>query len=154
MKDKVLTIEQMQELKELGIDITGASMKWAPKVRWDENGEKREVYGYILDINYTPIGAPFWKTEDGKDTIPTFTLQDILDMLPQGFYLEENTTSLDKKAFLQINKTTSGGYNIAYEQSWDEDGKLEIKMHGQQVNTSLLQAAFKMLKWCKQNQYM
>ena len=75
-------------------------------------------------------------------------------MLPQGFYLEENTTSLDKKAFLQINKTTDGAYNIAYEQSWDENGKLEIKMHGQQVNTSLLQAAFRMLIWCKQNNYM
>ena len=80
MKDRVLSIEQMQELKELGIDITSASMKWAPKVRWDENSEKREVYGYILDINYTPVGAPFWETEDGKDTIPTFTLQDIIDL--------------------------------------------------------------------------
>lgn len=59
MGKQVLSIEQMQELKELGIDINSASMKWAPKLRWDENGEKREVYGHILDINYEPVGAPF-----------------------------------------------------------------------------------------------
>ena len=44
MEKQVLSIEQMQELKELGIDITSASMKWVPKLRWDENGEKKEKY--------------------------------------------------------------------------------------------------------------
>lgn len=152
MKDKVLTIEQMQELVVLGVDTSTASMCWFPMTLSDENNQP-VTKSYFLGIHHNGCKL-YWNTNDGREPIPTFTVHDILDMLPQGFYLEENTTSLDKKAFLQINKTTDGGYNIAYEQSWDEDGKLEIKMHGQQVNTSLLQAAFNMLIWCKQNHYM
>ena len=133
MENQVLTIEQMQELIDMGIDVSKASMYIS------EYGEiVSNVKICERDINWSP----------------TFTLQDLLDMLPQGFYLEQNTTSLDKKVFLQINKTAGGGYSIAYEQSWDEDGKLKIKMHGQQLNDSLLEAAFNMLKWCKQNNYI
>lgn len=138
MKEQVLSIKQMQELKELGIDITSASMKWAPKVRWNENGEKREVYGHILDINYTPVGAPFWETVDGKDTIPTFTLQDILEIIKKKVL--EKDLSLDLELNLinnQFQLTKEVDYRL-----YTSDGK------------TLLQSAFQMLKWCKQNNYI
>lgn len=136
MEKQVLTIEQMQELQELGLDTIKASMYWVKSIT---SGSIWELSPVKPDFGFEWI----W--------ISTFTLQDILDILPQGFYLEKNTTSLDKKVFLQINKTAGGGYSIAYEQSWDEDGKLKIKMHGQQLNDSLLEAAFNILKWCKLN---
>lgn len=148
MNNQVLLIEQMQELIDMGIDTSSASCIW---------------------YNFADLGFALMFLNDGRESltiekmkenhgaenvIPAFTLQDILDILPQGFYLEKDTTSLDKKVFLQINKTAGGGYSIAYEQSWDEEGKLKIKMYGQQLKDSLLEAAFNMLKWVKQNNYI
>lgn len=143
MEKQVLSIEQMQELKELGIDITSASMKWAPKLRWDENGEKREVYGHILDINYTPVGSPFWKTMDGKDTIPTFTLQDIIDMLPKRITISSNGVA-------QLMFNNEG----VLEYHYIEYGELCASYHYTRPGTHLLDSAFDMLKWCKQNNYI
>lgn len=37
MKDKVLTIEQMQELVALGIDTSKASMIWNPHWVYEQN---------------------------------------------------------------------------------------------------------------------
>lgn len=139
MKEQVLSIEQMQELIKLGINTSKASMCW-------------NTYDSFLIENNSDLKDAFNYSDD--DWVPTFSIQDILEILPQSFYVEKNTTSLSKKAFLQINKTLGRGYSIAYEQSWDEDGKLKIKMHGQQLNKSLLEAAFNMLKWCKENNYI
>lgn len=146
MEKQVLTIKQMQELIELGIDITSASMKWAPKLRWDKNGDNREVYGYILDINYTPVGAPFWDTMDGKDTIPTFTLHDIINILPQ--YIEDNEYELRVKK----DEVTYESYD-AYDEMGNSFVLIDYSIYNDECNT-ILDCAFEMLKWCIKEKYI
>lgn len=155
MNNQVLSINQCRELVALGLDMSDASMCyiWMSQDSADrylipnnDEGLKDTIIYSIVDN----LGV----SEKDINVMPTFTLQDILDKLPQGFYLEKNTTSLDKKVFLQINKTAGGGYNIAYEQYWDENGKLKIKMYGRQLAESLLEAAFNMLKWGIENKYI
>lgn len=157
MNNQVLSIEQMQKLIELGIDTSKASAFYYPN--YGDYYNHPITKKYVRDIKgYNPypsfVNGDRTLKDLNPDLFPTFTLQDILEILPQSFYVEKNTTSLDKKAFLQINKTAGGGYSIAYEQSWDKDGKLKMRMHGQQLNTSLLEAAFELLKWVKLNNYM
>ena len=151
MEKQVLSIEQMQELKELGIDITSASMKWAPKLRWDENGEKREVYGHILDINYTPIGAPFWETMDGKDTIPTFTLQDIINLLPH--YIEDKEIGrFDYELRVKKDGVIYESYDV-YDELGDSFVLNDYNIYDDECKT-ILDCAFKMLKWCINEGYI
>lgn len=65
MSKQVLSIEQMKHLKELGVDISKASMCW-------------------VCLNSEPYLSFYNKKYPHKDkkVIPAFTLQDILDLLP------------------------------------------------------------------------
>ena len=74
MSKQCLDIEQMRHLHELGINSSKASMCWA---KFDgEQGynillpKDEELFEALVVINY----------------IPTFTLQDILDILPKGYF--------------------------------------------------------------------
>lgn len=104
MKNQVLSIEQMQELIELGIDTSKASMYIS------DDGE------LISNVKICELGL---------DWTPTFTLQDILEMLPKPCYI--NCIDND---FYQCEITTENG-------SASTNGTLPLK------------AAFNMLKWCK-----
>lgn len=115
MNNQVLSIEHTQELIELGIDTSNASMCWAKCARINSNKEW-ESYWH-LQLNEESHGT----------TVPTFTLQDILEILPKPCYL--NCIDND---FYQCEITTENG-------SATTNG------------TSPLNAAFNMLKWCKQN---
>lgn len=112
MKDQVLSIEQMQELIDMGIDVSNASMCW------NYNDEKSY---WALVINYTH--SPYIEGE----IVPTFILQDILEILPKPCYIN----CIDKD-FYQCEVTTNYG-------SSSSNGE-----------TPLI-AAFNMLKWCKLN---
>lgn len=80
MSKQVLDIEQMKHLNELGLDTSKASMCLA---KFDgEQGynillpKDEELFEALVVINY----------------IPTFTLQDIIDLLPsniEGYYIEK-----------------------------------------------------------------
>ena len=77
MKNQVLSIEQMKHLKELGIDTSKASMKWIyPECSHiiGGNGE------YELEINSFNVF---------DDDIPTFTLQNILEILPKAIWVRD-----------------------------------------------------------------
>lgn len=77
MEEQVLSIKQMKELEELGIDTSNASMFWH---------------------NYNTYSNPKWEvccTPDVRD-IPTFTLQDILIMLSKLGLFYPNLTRKDK----------------------------------------------------------
>lgn len=65
MSKQVLSIEQMQHLKELGVDISKAYMCW-------------------VCLNSAPYLSFYSKKYPHEDTkvISAFTLQDILDLLP------------------------------------------------------------------------
>ena len=65
MKDQVLSVSQCRELISLGLNMENASMCWII----EENGEHQLTFN-------RPICD--------KELLPTFTLQDILEMLPKS----------------------------------------------------------------------
>lgn len=70
-----------------------------------------------------------------RDIVPAFTLQDILEMLPTH------------KTFSEYNKT----YNRCWVRLCSPEND---NIHTELSNESLLEASFKMLKWCKQNNFI
>ena len=138
MNEQVLTIEQMQELIALGVDTSKASMCWFPMMELDEN-MKPVVKSHFIGVNTIDFDS-YWNTIEGKNTIKTFTLQDILEMLPREvkehhFILEDNCDEWDMYYFLSVPDK-------------------QISTIGNITGKTLLEAAFTMLKWCKQNNYI
>lgn len=119
MEDQVLSRDQMQELKELDIDTNYGSMYWH---------------------NYNTDSDPQWELCSSADVgdITTFTLQDILEMLPSySITYDKYTNGLDK-----------------YEIKVDIPENQHYITHIARSSKSLLKAAFKMLKWCKQYNFI
>lgn len=117
MKEQVLSIEQMQVLIDLGIDVSKANAYYALCAGGDYKLYFRDKY------------------IDCDNCTPTFTLQDILEMLPS----------------YQIWDSKKYGYKCGINslQCIDADGHLYTE-----YGTTPLEAAFNMLKWCKQNNYI
>ena len=126
MKNQVLSIEQMQKLKELGVDINKASMCYISKYPSCDFDDGDSIVVVSKDFNkrlYNEFG-------------PAFTLQDIVELLPytfDNFYL---------KIYRGINM-----YYFIYESINSEDDIIE------KGNTPLL-AAYNMLIWVIENGYL
>jgi len=126
MKNQVLSIEQMQKLKELGVDINKASMCYISKYPSCDFDDGDSIVVVSKDFNkrlYNEFG-------------PAFTLQDIIELLPytfDNFYL---------KIYRGINM-----YYFIYESINSEDDIIE------KGNTPLL-AAYNMLIWVAENGYL
>lgn len=72
MKDQVLSVEQMQRLMELGVDVSKASMCY---VFFESDGSK---YADIVvhDESCYEMAC--------MNPMPTFTLQDMIELMPYG----------------------------------------------------------------------
>lgn len=81
MSKQVLSIEQMQHMKELGVDTSKASMYWVRLVRLPnvKNKEKEVLIDWFLDLQKEHMHVGY----DEYECFPTFTLQDVLDLLPK-----------------------------------------------------------------------
>lgn len=124
MNNQVLNISQMKYLAEIGVDTSKASMCWIKNTDGDETENK-----YMLSVHNE------WCHEMScLSPIPTFTLQDILDMLPK--YVDNYP--------LRINIA-----NIWVEYSIVTDGALQ---HNglMTCGLTLIEAAFTMLCRLKQ----
>lgn len=137
MNEQVLTIEQMQELIALGIDTSKASMCWFPMMEIDEN-MKPVVKSHFIGVNTIDFDS-YWNTIEGQNTIKTFTLQDVLSLLPYSI-------STTRPSYLSILPLRDGGWYIRYSRMECDEKSTDGK--------TLLEAAFHMLKWCKQNNYI
>lgn len=138
---KVLSIEQMNQLKEFGVDTSKASMA----IYNIYAGEKKEYD--ILSSN----GAFSEKQEHDRfgygihnivafDKKPVFTLQDIIELLPGKLIYEESNLYL---TFENIDNE----YGFCYVAC---DYEVRIYFN----NTDILQAAFEMLVWVAENGYL
>lgn len=140
MKGQVLSIEQIQELIDLGIDVSNSVIgwfKWNNENTWyllnETVAQRREKVETIIENNC--VYEDDYKSY--KYTfIPTFTLQDILEMLPDNIIDKDGYTRI-QMILPQDNKEVI----IAYD---------NIK----QFSGSWLKAAFQMLKWIKENKYI
>lgn len=131
MEKQVLSREQMQVLIDMGIDVSNASMCFIIY----EDGDYEvgtEDLAATLSLDYTI-----------EKTTPTFTLQDILEMLPDSIL---GSTKQIKTVEFKLSTRGSKVYYIQdnFNQQW-------LKCTN---GNTLLEAAFNMLKWCKENKYI
>ena len=137
MKDQVLSIDQMRHLRDLNIDTSKASLYWV-----------RRCHGYKIDDNST--GEWFLSLQKefqvigfmSYEVIPTFTLQDLLNILPSRIYSKSyEIYSLRIDRYLD-------DWEIYYKTTEDSDGsKLSTPIYGD----TLLEAAYEMLCYLAEN---
>lgn len=129
MSKQCLDIEQMQHLKELGVDISKAY--WSRVVRLKEDSDSKSIPVSSNDSGLCLI-------TENVEKIPIFTLQDILDLLP---------TTVDDDYRLYIDKGLvlwAVGYVDAVSEEIYEDFR----------QRDLIDAAYEMLCWCIENGYI
>ena len=89
MKDQVLSIEQMQKLKELGVDVSNASMRYYII----SSGKSCDGYvgeSIVLEMSDNHIHH--------ISDVPTFTLHDMIELMPNAVKIE------DEEYYLIIDK--------------------------------------------------
>ena len=126
MSKQCLSIEQMQHLKELGVDTSKANVYWHNVVKFEK---KKTVNEWILSLSSS---VPLM-----MKTIPTFTLQDILDLLP---------ATVDDDYRLYIDKGLvlwTVGYVDAVSEIYEVFRERD-----------LIDAAYEMLCWVIENGYL
>lgn len=131
MEKKIcLSIEQMQRLKELGVETKDASMCWV-----------RDPEGHY----YLTVHDESCYEMSFMNPAPAFTLQDMLDKLPKRFQFKMDG-NCGRYCDLEIQKLFSG-WNIMYtELGYDVVYLIESE--------SLLGGAFDLLVWLAKEGYL
>lgn len=123
MKNQVLTIEQMKELIQLGIDVSSASMCWLMQ------GSDFEDKVYMLALHDE------WCYEHAcLNPIPTFTQQDVLNILRDKY---EGSNFSYSNTYLKLVATWLKGDDIFHK-----------TYNG---GESILQVLFDILVFCAKN---
>lgn len=127
MKEQVLTIEQMHHLKELGVDTSKGGIYW---VRF-------RAYNWFLSLH----------TDESLEVVPTFTLQDILDLIPKNIIT--NDYHRDRVRFVADFSENKIGYAYSYETC----GEISFYKEFCWID-KLIDAAYEMLCWCIKEGYI
>lgn len=129
---KVLSIEQMKHLQELGLDTSDASMYWA-RVSHGSRVDDKSKGKWFLSLHKGFQTCGFISYE----SIPTYTLQDILGKLP--CFIGNQVLTIQKLAdsytCLYIEPYTRSMINIT-------------------ESKEPIDAAYDMLCWCIENGYV
>lgn len=133
MKEQVLSIKQMEHLKELGVDTSKASCFW-----YFDDKEDYLFWGQCT----TPSG------------VPTLTLQDMLEMMPGS--IESDNILYHFESLKLGSSTYSIGYKGIVDETVDENGDEinRIKYHILLWNKNLLTCAYEMLCWLAENGHL
>ena len=134
MKDQVLSVEQMQKLKKLGIDDSKAKIYWVRQTNSSKcNDPINGKYFLSLSKGDKLMRCGFITYE----TTPTFTLQDMIELMPNNVKYE------GKSYYLSIDKKFVG-----YIDDIDvEDCVLES-------DSNILENTYKVLVWLAENKYI
>lgn len=129
---QALSIEQMKHLKELGLDTSDASMYWA-RVSHGSRVDDKSKGKWFLSLYKEFQTCGFISYE----SIPTYTLQNILDKLPCFIGNEVLTMQklADSYTCLYIEPYTRSMINIT-------------------ESKEPIDAAYDMLCWCIENGYV
>lgn len=131
MKNQVLSIEQSKHLNELGIDTGIASIYWARRCHGsDIRDESKGKWFLSLDDKFMIVGFTYY------EVVPTFTLQDIIELLPDEIKIGKELYKLNICPLREH-------WCISY------DGVIDNIMVKR--DKSILEAAYKMLVWCINN---
>lgn len=129
MKNQVLSIEQMQKLKELGVDVSKASMCYIGKYPSCDFDDGDSIVVVSKDFNkrlYNEFG-------------PAFTLQDIIELLPTTIHTDGGLF------YLTIMRTCIFYYFI-----YEDDNRILNK----EFDDCIMQSAYEMLVWVAENGYL
>lgn len=138
MSKQVLDMEQAMRLKELGLDTSKASMCYRRKTH-DFRG-KEKIGRWSLAINQPIIVANF----ETYETVPTFTLQDILDILPKEMTDKDGYKFVLKIEYGLLSRVWHIGYYY-----------YDVASHGNLYSgDNLIDTVYKMLCWCIKNGYI
>lgn len=137
MKSKqVLDMHQMQHLQELGLKLKETMMYWARCV--DYNPRAATHYGkWVLmkGNNAQTVGLMYW------EFIPTYTLQDVLNALPES--IDEYCLIIDMTfGVIRYDNLTKRNNPILKETYFNDEDKY------------LIDAAYELLVWCIKNGYI
>ena len=132
MKNQVLSIEQMRKLKELGVDISKASMHflYMPTAK--------SIMSGVYEVDDEP--EVFVSQNGMNHEHPTFTLQDIIELLTDDV----------QKAIVFINNEEY--FVKCYEIKYDEENVFKI-IYFDNIK-QLLNACYEMLIWVAENEYL
>ena len=132
MKNQVLSIEQMRKLKELGVDTSKASMHflYMPTAK--------SIMSGVYEVDDEP--EVFVSQNGMNHEHPTFTLQDIIELLTDGV----------QKAIVFINNEEY--FVKCYEIKYDEENVFKI-IYFDNIK-QLLNACYEMLIWVAENGYL
>lgn len=137
MKKQVLSIEQMRHLQELGVDTSKASMCWS-YMQSKERPDMTTEECLMIAIGDTPTES----MDFIEVIVPTFTLQDIIELLPPVIHY----CTGENLALYTIHFAKE--WMIAYGSGCD------VYAEYFKAKDSLLDAAYNMLCWCAENGYL
>ena len=125
MKSKqVLDVQQMQHLQELGLDTSNASMCWIKDTEGNRHLSVHDEYCYEASF---------------MNPIPTYTLQDVLDAMPEYIYDSTEQYLLEINMFFKY---------IRYSRFNDVLTKRNFD------RTPIIDAAYELLVWCIENKFV
>lgn len=134
MSKQVLSIEQMQHLEEFGVDTSNANFYWHRTKslnNYNDWDEWKLHYGVLrLVRGFTIINCQY---------VRTFTLQDILDLLP---------TEINKDGhsyYIEMYRNQERYYLAYY---WLDNLLISLN------EVEFIDAAYEMLCWCAENGYV
>lgn len=132
MSKQVLSIEQMQHLQELGLGLKETILVWSRFMLG-----KTPISDWEIAYNHSAI-------TDNSQTIPAYTLQDMLDALPKDISKDGFTWYASLYIDFENNR-------IAYGNT-DRYG-FEI-YHETMIENELIDAAYSMLCWAIEQGYV
>lgn len=139
MKNQVLSIEQMQKLKELGVDTSKASMCYISKYPSCDFDDGDSIVVVSKDFNkrlYNEFG-------------PAFTLQDIIELLPAKIQRNTEYDLTIYKDFLLYS--CQGNNQFAACRPLIVFNAVELFTD---IEIGLIGAAYEMLIWVAENGYL
>lgn len=141
MSKQVLDIQQMQHLKELGLELKKSLLYWARCV--DNNPRAATHYGKWILIkgnNAQTVGLMQW------EFIPAYTLADIIEMLPSN--IEDSLFYYRLEMGKENEPGTIDEYTVEYRTN-SGDTLYRVRKTG-----NLIDAAYETLCWCLENKYI
>ncbi len=133
---KVLSIEQMTKLKELGVDTSKASLHYVylPTAR--------SIFNETDELESEP--TLFACNPEMLDGYPTFALQDVVELLPCEIFTSRSNF------YLNITKFDGNSYTISYEIQLQDGSIEEIILQADDI----LECSYNMLIWVIENGHL
>ena len=146
MSKQCLDIEQMQHLKELGVEKITSDIFWVKYVG-DEYVKLKNICKCGEFLVKTRDKTSVSQKVDNCEVIPTFTLQGILDLLPSTISIETTDEINEYWLELGVSERNKSYWFVQYR-------SIEDSIYVIRGNESLIDTAYEMLCWCIENGYI